>query len=201
MKRWQQTLLIAAFGFIGAMAGLGFALFTFGPSAVLDSEPGRWVMRTVLRQPPPELADGRTMLEPGQKLPDLALPDLNGQAQAFSQWRGRPLLVNFWASWCPPCVREMPLLDDFAAAQEAIHGVRVIGVALDDTDAVADFLAEHPVRFPILIEPSGPSDTSVLLGNRRGVLPYSVLIDADGVLVRGKVGAFDHGEIEGFVEP
>ena len=66
---------------------------------------------------------------------------------------------------------------------------------------VADFLAEHPVRFPILIEPSGPSDTSVLLGNRRGVLPYSVLIDADGVLVRGKVGAFDHGEIEGFVEP
>lgn len=184
------------------MAGLGFALFTFGPSAVLDSEPGRWVLRTVLHQPPPVLADGRVMLDPGQPVPDdLALPDLTHQPQAFSQWRGRPLLVNFWASWCGPCVREMPLLDDFSTTQQALGGVRVIGVALDDADAVADFLAEHPVRFPILIEPSGPSDTSVLLGNRRGVLPYSVLIDAQGVLVRGKFGAFEHGEIEDFVRP
>ncbi len=201
MKRWQQALLIACFGLVGAMAGLGFALFAFGPAAVLESDPGRWVLRTLLHQPPPVLSDGRRMIEPGDPLPELALPDLAGQPQAFSQWRGRPLLVNFWASWCGPCVREMPLLDDFATAQEALGGVRVVGVALDDADDVADFLAGHPVRFPILIEPSGPSDTSVLFGNRRGVLPYSVLIDAEGVLVRGKLGAFDHGEIEGFVEP
>lgn len=201
MKRWHQVLLIAGFGLVGSMAGLGFALFTFGPAAVLESDPGRWVLREVLRQPPPELLDGRTMLEPGQKLPDLILPDTAGQPQAFSQWLGRPVLVNFWASWCGPCVREMPLLDDFAAAQEPIGGVRVIGVALDDEEAVAEFLAEHPVRFTILIEPSGPSDTSVLLGNRRGVLPYSVLIDAEGVLVHSKLGAFEHGEIESFVAP
>jgi thiol-disulfide isomerase/thioredoxin len=201
MKPWQQALLIAGFGLVGSMAGLGFALMTFGPAAVLESGPGRWVLREVLRQPPPELPDGRTMLEPGQKLPDLVLPDTAGQPQPFSQWRGRPVLVNFWASWCGPCVREMPLLDEFSAAQEPIGGVRVIGVALDDEEAVAGFLAEHPVRFPILIEPSGPSDSSVLLGNRRGVLPYSVLIDAEGVLVRSKLGAFEHGEIEEFVAP
>jgi len=199
MKVWQQAALILAFGVVGAMAGTGVALFAFGPQVVFDSDAGRWLMRDVLKQPAPKLPDGRTVVDPGGPIPAIALPDLSGRVHDFAQWHGRPLLVNFWASWCPPCVREMPMLDEFARVQEAANGVRVVGVALDDKPSVKAFLADHPVGFPILIEASGPNDTSVLLGNRHGVLPYSVLIDAEGRLLRSKFGAFSQGELETFI--
>ncbi len=197
---WKQAALIGVFGLFGAMAGVGVAMLAFGQLSVLDTDVGRWLIRDVLKQPAPTLPDGRRMVESGELIPAIALPDLSGENQPFAQWQGRPLLVNFWATWCPPCVREMPLLDDFARTQGET-GVRVVGVALDDLADVKAFLAHHPVGFPVLIETNSKSDTSVLLGNRRGMLPYSVLIDAHGRLLRSKLGAFADDEIETFVRP
>ena len=125
----------------------------------------------------------------GDLAPPLALPDLAGAPQRVIPGAGRPQLLNYWASWCGPCVHEMPLLDGFAASQGA-NGVQVTGIALDDPAAVRAFLARVPVRYRNLVEAAGRHDSSVTLGNTRQVLPYSVLLDAQGRVVRLRAGAF-----------
>ena len=108
---------------------------------------------------------------------------------------GRPLLVNVWASWCGPCVEEMPELQRFARAQGR-EGVQVVGLALDTAEGVRGFLDRVPVDYPILLETPGPADASVWLGNTRGLLPYTVLVDAEGRVAKQKLGPFGRGEIE-----
>ncbi|MCX7556394.1 TlpA disulfide reductase family protein [Xanthomonadaceae bacterium JHOS43] len=196
MKPWKQTVLIGALGIVGAMAGLGAAMLALGPGAVLGTPAGQWVLRHVFGHQA-TTPDGRAVIGLGEVVPALSLNGLNGRPHTLES-HGQPLLINYWASWCPPCVEEMPLLDDFASAQGP-GGVRVAGIALDGEDAVKDFLMRHPVAFPIYLETTGPNDSSVLLGNARGVLPYSVLIGADGRLRKTRLGAFREGELEGWV--
>ena len=130
----------------------------------------------------------------GDALPNISLPDRDGRLRALSEWRGRPLLVNFWASWCLPCIEEMPLLDSFA--QETDNGVQVVGIALDEVAAVQRFLEATPVAYPILLDRVGPNDASVRLGNARGLLPYSVLVDASGHVRAQKLGPFRGDELK-----
>ncbi|MCW0411507.1 TlpA family protein disulfide reductase [Xanthomonas sacchari] len=135
---------------------------------------------------------------PGDPAPALRLPALDGGHLTLAQFRGRPLLVNVWASWCEPCVREMPELDRLARAQPS-DGLQVLGIALDRAEDVRDFLQRVPIGYPIALETPGPADASVRLGDTQGLLPYSVLIDADGRIVRQKLGPFAPGEVEGWV--
>jgi peroxiredoxin len=93
----------------------------------------------------------------------------------------------------------MPELERFAASQ-ANDGVQVIGLALDTPEGVRDFLSRVPVSYPIVLDTPGPADASVWLGNAKGVLPYTVLVGADGRIVRQKVGPFQHGEISDWVD-
>lgn len=111
---------------------------------------------------------------------------------------GRPLLVNVWASWCGPCVEEMPELQRYAARQGGT-GIQVVGLALDTPEGVRAFLERVPVGYPILLDQPGPADASVWLGNTQGLLPYTVLIDAQRRVVRQKLGPFATGEIEAWV--
>lgn len=136
----------------------------------------------------------------GAPLPsDLALDDLAGTSvNLHHRFAGRPLLINFWASWCGPCIEEMPELQRFATAQGEA-GVQVLGIALDEADNVRDFLQKIPVSYPILLDSPGPADSSVRLGNAKGVLPYSLLIGADGRISKQKLGPFEAGEIDGWV--
>jgi len=144
--------------------------------------------------PEQEAPRGLEVAREGDLAPPITLPDLHGEPRALSDWLGRPVLVNFWASWCGPCIEEMPLLDGFAQEQGA-EGVQVIGIALDNQADVEAFLADLPVRYTILMDQPGPADSSVQLGNSRGVLPYSVLLDAEGRVLREKLGVFTRREL------
>ncbi|MEN5208546.1 TlpA disulfide reductase family protein [Stenotrophomonas terrae] len=135
----------------------------------------------------------------GELLPSFTLPDLDGMPVQFpDRFKGKPLLINVWASWCAPCIEEMPELARFAA-RHADDGPQVVGIALDTPGAVLDFLGNVPVYYPIVIETPGPNDASVKLGNSQGLLPYSVLLDAHGRVLKQKLGPFKAGEIDAWV--
>lgn len=170
---------------------------------------GGWFARTELGQrmlqaemkmqaprPPADLA----MAERGQPIPVLRLPDLAGQSVELPKaYAGRPMLINVWASWCGPCIKEMPELDRYARSQGA-GGTQVVGIALDNADDVAAFLQRVPVHYPILLDAPGPRDAGVQLGNPKGVLPYSVLVGADGRLLKQRIGPFVDGEIDSWAQ-
>lgn len=136
--------------------------------------------------------------QPPATLPPLELHARDGHPVRLPDaYAGKPLLLNFWASWCGPCIAEMAELQRFSAQQPA-NGVQVVGIAIDDPAAVAAFLQAHPVGYPILLDRPGPNDSSVRLGDRAGVLPYSVLVAADGRVLRTQLGPFAKGEVDGW---
>jgi thiol-disulfide isomerase/thioredoxin len=124
----------------------------------------------------------------------LSLPQPAGPELGLSFFRGRPLLVNFWASWCPPCVKEMPLLDAFAREHAAI-GVQVLGLAVDAPTPVRAFLERHPVGFPVVLAGMEGADWGRRLGNEGGQLPYTVLLDAQGRMIRRHLGLLDQARL------
>ena len=195
MKVTSTHVLVAAMaaGALGLLASLWL-----GGSPLLRSEAGQRGLQSVLDATAPEPPAGVIPAKPGQAMPRIELPDLQGRTVVLPDaFPGRPLLVNVWASWSGPCIEEMPELERFATSQ-GTTGVQVVGLALDTPDAINAFLARVPVSYPILVETPGPADASVWLGNRKGVLPYTVLVGADGKILKQKVGPFEHGEIEGW---
>ena len=110
-----------------------------------------------------------------------------GQPLVMAQLRGRPLVLNFWATWCPPCVEEMPLLDRFAR-ERAASGWQVVGVAVDGPTPVREFLQRQPVGFPVGLAGFGGADLARSLGNAGGALPFTVVLAADGRVVARKMG-------------
>lgn len=175
---------------IAAAAGLSAGAWLGKPATPLPS----------MESPAPPRPSPVPVAKAGDLLPAFTLPGLDGQPVAFpEQFTGRPLLINVWASWCGPCVEEMPELARFAAMQDDT-GHRVVGLALDTPQAVRDFLVRVPVPYPIVIDSPGPADASVRLGNSRGLLPYSVLVDAEGRIVKQKLGPFEPGEIQAWAQ-
>lgn len=122
-----------------------------------------------------------------QAAPALDLTDLQGQRWTSASLKGRAVVLNFWATWCPPCVEEMPLLDAFFRENSA-KGLNVLGLAIDQAPAVQRFLARAPVAFPVAMGGLEGSELGRSLGNTTGGLPFSVLLGADGSIRQRKMG-------------
>ena len=118
----------------------------------------------------------------------------DGAELSFSTLRGAPLLVNFWAPWCAPCVEELPMLDTFYQAQRH-RGWQLVGLAVDQAAAVQRFLQATPVSFPVAQAGLAGIQLSRQLGNGAGGLPFSVLFDARGRIHRRKLGQLSSEEL------
>ncbi len=148
-------------------------------SAILGQ---RWLASRAQVEAGPE--GGAAQLE---TLPDFRLPDLDGQEVASAAWAGKVLVVNYWATWCPPCLQEMPVL---SSAQEALggRGLQVVGIAIDRDSDVKAFLAKRPVSYPILIGNPKAVELARQLGNRSQGLPFTVIFDRQGRRVFSRTG-------------
>lgn len=159
---------------------------------------GLWLQRAAQPSPPASAtaaAPKVAALKVGDPVDGLWLPDLDGKPRTLAQWRGKRVLLNFWASWCGPCRKEMPQL---AAAQKryAARGVQIIGIALDQPDAVRDYLKHTPVDYPILIGIDADPVPSERFGDAAGLLPYSVLIGRDGRILDSKLGELSPARLD-----
>jgi thiol-disulfide isomerase/thioredoxin len=125
-------------------------------------------------------------------LPELTLPNLAGRATSLRQFLGHPLIINFWATWCAPCRREIPLLRQLRHAYHG-EGLEVVGIAVDFRAAVAAYVARQAIEYPLLIgEDSGLAATEKF--GMQAVLPFSVFADAQGRIVAIKVGELHRDE-------
>jgi peroxiredoxin len=117
-------------------------------------------------------------------------PDQIGATQSLNQWRGKIIVVNFWATWCPPCREEMPELSAFQEQHRA-QDVVVLGISTDDVAKIREFAKTSPTTYPLL---SGDFQTMALaesLGNSKGILPYTVLLRPDGSVAHAYLGRLD----------
>jgi thiol-disulfide isomerase/thioredoxin len=158
-RRW----LVGAVAGVAAAAGVGLAWRN-----------GHVVQTTPAPAPP----DG---------LWGLSFQTPQGSMLPMDSFKGKPLLLNFWATWCPPCVEEMPLLDRFFAENSA-NGWQVLGLAVDQAEPVKRFLQARPVGFTIALAGLAGTDLSRSLGNSAGGLPFSVAFDRSGRIVQRKMG-------------
>jgi len=130
---------------------------------------------------------------------DLRFPQPGGGELVMQALRGRPLVLNFWATWCPPCVKEMPDLDRFQR-QFAAQGWQVVGLAIDAPTAVREFLARTPVGYPIGLAGLDGTGLSRRLGNEGGALPFTVVFNAAGRVVQRKLGESSLEEMQAWVK-
>ncbi len=119
----------------------------------------------------------------------------NGISLPMQTLRGRPLLLNFWATWCPPCVEEMPMINRFFQ-EHAANGWQVIGLAVDQTSAVRTFLQKTPVAYPIVMAGLGGTGLGRSLGNLAGGLPFTVVLGAAGSVLHRKMGRVSPADLQ-----
>jgi thiol-disulfide isomerase/thioredoxin len=171
----RASLLIVAVAVLAGAAGLFLGRLVFAPDAA------------------PSMPTGVESVGVGDRRIDAAVQDLEGKPRQLAEFDGAPLVINFWATWCPPCVRELPLLDRWNEQE----GLRVVAIALEtDRQPVLDFVRAQGLRLPVRIAAPGREDLSTRYGNARGVLPFSVLLDGAGRVLAQRVGELDEAQLE-----
>ena len=122
-------------------------------------------------------------------------PDLAGKPRAMAEWRGRVLLINFWATWCAPCREEIPLLMQ-AATKYRNSGLEIVGIAVDNSIKVGEYARKMDISYPILLAEAEGLEFMRKLGNSAGGLPYTVIVDRQGAVAERKLGAYKGLELE-----
>jgi thiol-disulfide isomerase/thioredoxin len=159
MKRTAWPMLAVAVIFCAAGAWFGARQFQSGPAAPSAVEQFY----------------GRT------------LPDAGGKAADMKQWKGRPLVLNFWATWCAPCVEEMPELTSLQKELQA-KNVQILGIGIDNPANISAFAAKYKIGYPLYVAGMEGSELSRQLGNQAGGLPFTVLVDASGKIKKTYLG-------------
>ncbi len=143
-------------------------------------------------------------LHPQEALPDAVQALWNQQFQTptgetlpLATFRGKPLLLNFWATWCPPCVEELPMIEAFWR-EHAYQGLQVLGLAIDQPSAVRRFLERQPLAFPVGLAGLGGTELAKSLGNETGSLPFSVFLATDGRIFAKKLGQLAREDLVGW---
>jgi thiol-disulfide isomerase/thioredoxin len=128
------------------------------------------------------------------------LPDLSGDPTSLDRWRGKVIVVNFWASWCPPCREEIPGLvrtqQKFAA-----NGLQIVGIAVDSAEKSRQAAMEMGINYPVLVAGMETIDLTRKLGNRAGGLPYTVVLDREGSLVTSHLGLISEADLHRILAP
>ena len=145
--------------------------------------------------PPTEQSAPATLL--AEQLPNVELALLGGETASLSQWVGQPLVINFWATWCAPCLREIPLLKEFQAAQPS-GGTQIIGVAVDRTDAVEEFATTMAFNYPVLVGQSDAMELGAGFGAEFFALPFTVFADELGRVLAVHTGEVHQGDLDNF---
>jgi thiol-disulfide isomerase/thioredoxin len=184
-----KPLWIIATALLAALLGLAAGVFVAGPGVLLRTDIGQHLYERFIppKYPAPAGSPGI-----GDYVASFTVTDFNGQPQRLPK-PGRWQVINYWASWCGPCRLEMPWLD--ALQRSSAGRFEIIGIALENPGDAKTLLLEIPVSFPQHHEPPGTKDSSVLLGNTWGVMPFTVLIDPQGRLVKRHIGVFA-GELQ-----
>ncbi len=125
----------------------------------------------------------------------LTLNTPEGGSLALKSLQGKPLLINFWATWCPPCIEELPLLNAFSQ-QNSANGWQVLGLAVDKLSAVQAFLARQPLAFPVVMAGMEGVALSQSLGNGPGGLPFTVVVGAKGQVLDRKIGRVSPDDLQ-----
>lgn len=130
-----------------------------------------------------------------ERLYAISLPDADGHMQSLAQWRGKYLVVNFWATWCAPCVKEMPELDRLQR-RYADRKVAILGIGIETPERVRQFRDRLGLQMTLLAGEYDAMSIARAFGDEQGVLPYTVLLSTKGQLLRCRVGALEPGELE-----
>lgn len=146
------------------------------------------------------LGGGQTVGESAAPKLAFAYPDVNGQVQDVAQWQGKVLVINFWASWCGPCLKEIP---EFIKLQDEYAGknVQFVGIAIEDKEPVAEYLQRVKINYPILIAGDAGSGLSRQLGNIINAVPFSVIVNQQGQIVHRQPGELSRDQFIKVVEP
>jgi len=182
--KMKPTFAIAAVAVIAAALGLAAQSWLRGPNRSADA-PGP------IAEPPAVASPASGAVA---QLLEAPLRDIDDHPKTLAPYKGRVLVVNFWASWCGPCVAEMPELVQLHHAYQK-KGIQFVGIGVDSRQNVQNFLKKIPVDYPILVSGFGGADLARSLGNTAGALPFTVVIDANGVVRSTKLGQVVPGEL------
>jgi thiol-disulfide isomerase/thioredoxin len=176
MAKSRPVLLTAG---LSAAAVLGYLTYRF---VAAPSPPGA---PDVAAAPPPAVAT----------LPDFSLANLTGEQQSIQSWPGKPLLINFWATWCAPCLREIPMLKELQASRPDLQ---VVGIAIDKPDLVAKFAGDIQFNYPILIGQNEAWAAAGALGVNIYALPFTIFTGNDGSILGVHTGELHAEHLELF---
>lgn len=144
--------------------------------------------------------DGPPEVSAAEALYAITLPDLENKPQQLSQWRGKVLVVNFWATWCAPCVEEIPIFIKMQDKHRA-KGLQFAGISIDQADKTIDFAQKFGINYPSLIGTIDTVEISRQAGNTRRVLPYTVILDRKGQIAATRLGSLTEEKLEAILKP